>query len=223
MRILVKAFFQEYSLRQNRSKMLTSVIIAVITGVLFVLFAIVYKRNPSVRIAFGLIGLALLFYGGFSYGTMYPKGYVETFDTGNKLQVQYPVKQVQVISPVDGDTVRCRILTMGVYPETHQKDIWVLLKPSDEKYYPQSDYTNTSYKESGKWQVVTRFGGDQGEAFDLFVYETDATASQFFSETIAKWKAADDYVGLQANELPLGAVEIDRIQVSLEGDCRGIH
>lgn len=203
--------------------MLTSVVIAVIAGVFCFLFAIFYKKNASLRITLGLIGLALLFFGGFSYGTMYPKGYVETFDVGNKLQVQYPVEQVQVISPVDRDTVSCRILTMGVYPETHEKDIWVLLKPSDEKYYPQSDYTNTSYKESGKWQVVTRFGGDQGEAYDLFVYETDSTASLFFSETIAKWKAADDYVGLQPEELPEGATVIDQIQVTLERSCRGIH
>ena len=203
--------------------MLASVIITVILGILCVSFSILYKKNPSLRIAFGLIGLALLFYGGFSYGTLHPKGYVETFDVGNKLMVQYPVEQVQVISPVEGDSVNCRILTMGVYPETHEKDIWVLLKPSDEKYYPQSDYTNTSYKESGKWQVVTRFGGDLGEAYDLFVYETDTMASQFFSETIAKWKAADDYVGLQPEEIPSGASLIDQIQVTLERNCRGIH
>lgn len=203
--------------------MLTSVIITIIAGILCIAFALVYKKNPSVRIAVGLIGLALLFYGGFSYGTMHPKAHLETFDTGNKLQVQYPVKQVQVISPVDGDTVSCRILTMGVYPEVHDKDIWVLLKPSDDKYYPQSDYTNTSYKESGKWQVVTRFGGDQGETYDLFVYETDSLASRFFSETIAQWKASDDYVGLQMGELPKGATVIDRIQVTLDNPCRGIH
>ncbi|MDH3699445.1 MAG: hypothetical protein OER83_03975 [Flavobacteriaceae bacterium] len=203
--------------------MLTSVIIAVIAGVICFLVAVFYKKNASLRIGLGLIGLALLFYGGFSYGTMHPKGYLETFDTGNKLQVEYPVEKVQVISPVNRDTVNCRILTMGVYPETHTKDIWVLLKPSDNKYYPQSDYTNTSYKESGKWQVVTRFGGDPGETYDLFVYETDALASQFFSETIAKWKVADNYEGLQAEELPASATEIDRIQVTLERTCRGIH
>lgn len=203
--------------------MLISVLISVIAGTICLLFAILYTKNASVRIAMGIVGVVLLFYGGFGYGAMNPLAYIETFDTGNKLQVQYPVKTVQVISPVDGDAVSCRILTMGVYPEAHDKDIWVLLKPTDEKYYPQSDYTNTSYKENGKWQVVTRFGGDQGESYDLFVYETDASASQFFSETIATWKAANDYVGLQSDELPPGAKEIDRIQVTLEGNCRGIH
>jgi hypothetical protein len=203
--------------------MLTSVIISVIAGVICLLFAIIYKKNTTIKIALGIIGVVLLFYGGFSYGAMNPLAYIETFDTGNKLQVEYPVKKVQVLSPVNGDTVTCRILTMGVYPETHNKDIWVLLRPSDKKYYPQSDYTNTSYKESGKWQVVTRFGGDQGESYDLLVYETDPSASQFFTETIAKWKAANDYEGLQMEELPPGAIEIDRIQITLEGNCRGIH
>ncbi|NNE03124.1 MAG: hypothetical protein HKN52_08155 [Eudoraea sp.] len=203
--------------------MLTSVLISVVGGVLCVLLAIVYKKNASLRIALGSIGVILLFYGGFSYGAMNPLAIIETFDTGNKAQVEYPAKKVQVISPVAGDVLTCRILTMGVYPEAHAKDIWVLLKPSDEKYYPQSDYTNTSYKENGKWQVVTRFGGDQGEAIDLVVYETDTAASQFFSETIAAWKAAEAYEGLQMEELPIGAVEIDRIQVTLGGNCRGIH
>ncbi len=203
--------------------MLTSVFISVVAGAACLLFAFLYKQNTSVRIALGIIGVVLLFYGGFGYGSMYPLATIETYDTGNKLQVEYPVKNVQVISPIDGDSVQCRILTMGVYPETHDKDIWVLLRPSDEKYYPQSDYTNTSYKESGKWQVVTRFGGDEGEAYDLFVYETDKVASEFFSETIANWKAADEYTGLTMTELPTGAIEIDSIRVTLGRNCREIH
>lgn len=61
---------------------------------------------------------------------------------------------------------------MGVYPETHDKGIWVLLKPSDERYYLQSDHTNTSYKRNEEWQVITRFGGYQGEAYDYaIIYE----------------------------------------------------
>ena len=203
--------------------MLTSVFVSVIAGAACLLFAILYTKNTSVRITLGIIGVVLLFYGGFSYGSMNPLAVIETYDTGNKLEVEYPVKEVQVISPIDGDSVQCRILTMGVYPDAHNKDIWVLLRPSDEKYYPQSDYTNTSYKESGKWQVVTRFGGDEGEAFDLFVYETNTVASQYFSETIANWKAADAYEGLTMAELPSGATEIDSIRVTLGRNCRGIH
>ncbi len=203
--------------------MLTSVLISVIVGIICVLAAIFYNKDSRIKIALAIIGAALLLYGGFGYGALQPKAHLEVFHTGNKLLVEYPVKKVQVISPIDGDTVKCRILTQGVYPESHGKDIWVLLKPSDNKYYPQSDYTNTSYKEDGRWQVVTRFGGDQGESYHLFVYETDTSASHFFSETIAKWKAANDYVGLQQDELPSGAIEIDRIKVTLENNCRGVH
>ncbi|MEL6134015.1 MAG: hypothetical protein AAFR59_11690, partial [Bacteroidota bacterium] len=98
----------------------------------------------------------------------------------------------------------------------------VLLKPSDGKYYPQSDHTNTSFKRNGEWQVITRFGGDQGEAYDIIIYETDATATQFFSETIQRWKDALTYPGLEQEELPKGAVEVDRIVVSLKENCRGV-
>ncbi len=203
--------------------MLTSILISVIVGIICVLAAIFYNKNSRIKVALAIIGAALLLYGGFGYGALQPKAHLEVFHTGNKLQVEYPVKKVQVISPIDRDTVKCRILTIGVYPEAHSKDIWVLLKPSDNKYYPQSDYTNTSYKEDGRWQVVTRFGGDQGESYQLFVYETDVSASRFFSETIEKWKAADDYVGLQQDELPSGATEIDRLKITLENNCRGIH
>ena len=111
---------------------------------------------------------------------------------------------------------------MGVYPASHQKDIWVLLKPSDNKYYPQSDHTNTSYKRNGEWQVITRFGGDKDEEYEVIVYETDASTSQFFSSTIEDWKQAESYPGLELEDIPNGADEVDRIVVSLKDSCRGV-
>jgi len=149
-------------------------------------------------------------------------GQIEQVAMGNKLSIEYPVNNVQVISPVEGDSVKCRILTMGVYPDSHAKDIWVLLKPSDNKYYPQSDHTNTSYKRNGEWQVITRFGGDKGESYDIIIYETDSLASQYFSATIQNWKEALSYPGLELEALPKGAIEIDRIVVSLKDNCRGV-
>jgi hypothetical protein len=98
----------------------------------------------------------------------------------------------------------------------------VLLKPTDNKYYPQSDHTNTSFKLNGEWQVITRFGGDKGEAFDIIVYEADPTASEFFTNTIQDWKDALSYPGLEEEELPPGAVEVDRITVFLADNCRGV-
>ena len=114
------------------------------------------------------------------------------------------------------------MLTMGVYPESHKNDIWVLIRPTDNRYYPQSDHTNTSYKRDGEWQVVTRFGGDLGEAYDLIVYEADAESSSFFSATIEKWKAADDYPGLKLEEIPSGAKEVDRLKIYTRKNCRGV-
>lgn len=203
--------------------MSSTVLFTIIVGLICILFPFIYHKNRTLRLGVGSIGVILLTYGGFIYGTMQPIPYMETFNKGNQLEVHLPAERIQIISPINKDTVKCRILTMGVYPESHQQDIWVLLKPSDKKYYPQSDYTNTSYKRKGEWQVVTRFGGDAGEQYEIIVMETDALASQFFSETIANWKAANDYAGLEFEELPDGAVEVERITVTLEDSCRGAN
>ena len=178
--------------------------------------------NTKLRIPLGIIGILLIIYGGYSYGTYSLPGQIEQVKVENKLPIQYPIENVQVISPVEGDSVKCRILTMGVYPSSHDKDIWVLLKPSDNKYYPQSDHTNTSYKRNGEWQVITRFGGDKGESFEIIVYETDSSASQYFSSTIQNWKDSLLFPGIEDEELPKGAKEVERIVVSLKDNCKGV-
>ncbi|MBT8220074.1 MAG: hypothetical protein KJP00_09625 [Bacteroidia bacterium] len=198
-------------------------IIIIIVGAILILLALIKNLiSTKLRIPMGMLGVLLLIYGGYSYGGINLQGQIEQVDVGNKLQVNLPIERVQVISPLEGDAVECRILTMGVYPETLNKDIWVVLKPSNNKYYPQSDHTNTSFKRNGEWQVITRFGGDQEEAYDIIVYETDATASQFFSTTIQNWKDALSYPGLEIGEIPTGAREVDRIAVSLKENCRGV-
>jgi hypothetical protein len=203
-------------------------VVIIVVGVLLVLFAIADSAkslnllSAKLRIPLGIIGILLIIYGGYSYGSIHVQGQLEQVDIGKKLPIQYPIEKVQVISPVAGDSVKCRILTMGVYPNSYDKDIWVLLKPSNNKYYPQSDHTNTSYKRDGEWQVITRFGGDKGESYDLIVYETDSIASQFFSTTIQTWKDALNYPGLELEELPIGAHELDRLVVYLKDGCRGV-
>lgn len=179
--------------------------------------------GTSLRIPFGVVGILLMIYGGYSYGAINLQGQIEQAVVGEKRQVKLPIESVQVLSPIKTDSVKCRILTLGVYPEGHEKDIWVLLRPSDNRYYPQSDHTNTSYKRNGEWQVITRFGGDKGENYDVIVYETDATASQYFSSTITAWKEMESYPGLELADLPTGAVEVDRIKVALRENCRGVH
>jgi hypothetical protein len=164
----------------------------------------------------------MIIFGSYTSDVGYVSSQMEQVSRGNKLEIEGPVDSVKVISPVEADSVDCRILSMGVYPEGHKKDIWVVLKPSDEKYYPQSDHTNTSYKRDGEWQVVTRFGGDLGEKYELIVYETDASASQFFSTTIQNWKDQESYPGLEDADMPEGATEVDSINVYLGKNCRGV-
>ena len=202
--------------------------VILIVGAILILIAIVDSLksfgliNSKLRILLGIIGFILIIYAGFTAGTVTMPGQIEQVEVGKKLKVEMPVKKVQVISPIEGDSVNCRTLTMGVYPDAHDKDIWVLLRPSDDKYYPQSDHTNTSYKRNGEWQVITRFGGDKGESYDIIVYETDSEASQYFSAIIEEWKEALSYPGLELEALPKGAKEVDRIVVSLKDNCRGV-
>lgn len=207
-------------------------IILTLIGFLLILLAVIGNissdnsstglMNPKLKVTIGLIGIVLVIYGGYAFGTFNYKGQMEKIETGNKIEVEYPIENIQIISPVEGDAVECRILTMGVYPESHEKDIWVLLKPSDEFFYPQSDHTNTSYKRNGEWQVITRFGGDEGEDYDIIAYEANAAASQFFSNTIQSWKDSLSYPGLESSQIPEGATEVDRITVSLRDNCRGV-
>lgn len=208
---------------------MTLELILLIIGALLVLLAIVggirLTENSSaiyVLIGMGVVGIGLISYGGFTYGLLNQMGQMEYVVTGSKLEVEYPVQRVQVISPVNEERVRCRVLTMGVYPENHDKDIWVLLRPSDNMYYPQSDHTNTSFKRNGEWQVITRFGGSQDELYDLIVYEADEAASQFFSDTIDEWKENLFFPGLTDEEIPATAVEVDRITLFLAENCRGV-
>jgi hypothetical protein len=178
--------------------------------------------SPKVAVPLGVIGVLMVIYGSYTSDVMYVSSQMEQITRGNKVEIEGPVTSVKVISPVEADSVDCRILSMGVYPEGHEKDIWVVLKPSDERYYPQSDHTNTSYKRDGEWQVVTRFGGDLGEKYELIVYETDASASESFSTTIQDWKDQEAYPGLEDEDMPQGATEVDRINVYLGKNCRGV-
>lgn len=178
--------------------------------------------KSKVGIPIGIIGVILLFYGSYSSEMVMYNTQVEQVSSGKQKVIEGPITKVQVTYPIAQDSVKCRILTMGVYPEGHTKDIWVVLRPTDDRYYPQSDHTNTSFKIDGEWQVVTRFGGDLGEAYDIIVYEADAEASKFFSDTIEQWKQAENYPGIELASMPAGAVEVERMKVYLSKNCRGV-
>lgn len=204
-------------------------LLLLLIGALLVLLSIVVgikiRANSSavyVVVALGVLGVGLVSYGGFTYGLLNQMGHMEHVATASKLQVEHPVERVQIISPLENERIPCRVLTMGVYPAGHEKDIWVLLLPSDGRYYPQSDHTNTSFKRNGEWQVITRFGGSQDELYDIIVYETDEAASELFSATIEEWKSNLYYPGLEEHEIPETARETDRITVRLRENCRGV-
>ncbi len=212
---------------------MSSDIILIIIGAILVLIAIIDSitiRGASlnlidikIRIPLGLFGILLIFFGSYAYMGANMPGQIEKPVLGSKRQIEYPVTSVQVISPIEYDSVKCRILTYGVYPESHEKDIWVLLLPSDSLYYPQSDHTNTSHKRNGEWQVITRFGGDKGEKYDIIVYEADQSTSEFFSATIQRWNEMRAFPGLELDEIPEGAREVDRISIYLQENCRGVY
>lgn len=206
-------------------------IIIVILGVLFILVALLGGIKGSsgkglisskLGVPLGLIGVLMMIFGSYSSDLVNYNTRIEQVSIGKKLKIDGPVNSVKVVSPIDKDSVDCRILTMGVYPESHTKDIWVVIRPTDDRYYPQSDHTNTSYKLDGEWQVVTRFGGDKGEVYDLIIYEADSGASSFFSSTIEKWKKAEDYPGLKLEEMPQGAKELERLKIYTRKNCRGV-
>lgn len=178
--------------------------------------------NNTLAVLFGITGVLMMIFGSYSSDLVNYNTQMEQVSIGSKLKITGPVNSVKVVYPIDQDSVDCRILTMGVYPESHQKDIWVVIRPTDDRYYPQSDHTNTSYKRDGQWQVVTRFGGDKGEAYDLIIYEADPAASAFFSATIAKWKEEDFYPGLELEQMPPGAKEVERLKIYTRKNCRGV-
>jgi hypothetical protein len=205
--------------------------IIIIVGLVLILIAILssIKKNSGTRfistklgIPAGIIGVLTMIYASYSSDLVKYNSQIEQVSIGNKLKVKGEVRATKVISPIDKDSVDCRILTMGVYPESNKNDIWVLVRPSDDRYYPQSDHTNTSYKRDGEWQVVVRFGGDLGEVYDLIVYEANSDASSFFTSTIEQWKEADDYPGLKLEEIPTGAKQVDKIKVYTRKNCRGV-
>ena len=203
-------------------------IIMILVGFVLIGIALIgiAKKEKAMSYKLGIpiiiLGVILVIYASYSSDLVNYNTQIEQVSTGNKLKVEGPVNAIKVISPIDKDSVDCRILTMGVYPKSHKNDIWVLIRPTDNRYYPQSDHTNTSYKRDGEWQVVTRFGGDLGEAYDLIVYETDTKTSKFFSTTIQKWKDEDNYPGLKLEEIPEGAKEVDRIKIYTGKNCRGV-
>ena len=90
-------------------------IVIIIVGAVFILIAIggsikikdssLDLINTKLRIPLGIIGVILIIYGGYSYGAVNLQGQIEQVEVENKKQIEFPIESVQVISPVDGDSV----------------------------------------------------------------------------------------------------------------------
>jgi hypothetical protein len=64
--------------------------------------------SNNLRVPMGILGFCLLIYAGFAYGAFNPQGQIEQAAIGNKKEITTPVDRTQVISPLEGDVVKCR-------------------------------------------------------------------------------------------------------------------
>ena len=116
----------------------------------------------------------------------------------------------------DGDTVGRHTVVTGTCASDVTGDIWVLVRPDNGLYYPQStdacagEHTTRLH---GRWQVPAVFGeaGDGGARFEVVVVTADAKASAFLADTVSQWCRQQDYPGLAS--LPGGAAVVSRTSV----------
>jgi hypothetical protein len=126
--------------------------------------------------------------------------------------------EVTITSLANGAQVPQWLTLLGAYTPAATYDIWVLVYPTNGRWYPQS--TNAcagvhTQKSGGRWQVPAGFGGagNVGEPFDIVVVLANATASMFFDAKQKEWCLANNYPGWLTIELPQGIAEKARIRV----------
>ncbi|MEL6918545.1 MAG: hypothetical protein AAFO99_12535, partial [Bacteroidota bacterium] len=112
-------------------------IIIIAIGVLLTLIGVLGSKESSsgkrfvsskLGISLGIIGVLMMIYGSYSSDLVNYNSQLEQVSIGKKLKVSGPVTRIKTISPIDKDSVDCRILTMGVYPESHKKDVWIMIR-----------------------------------------------------------------------------------------------
>lgn len=102
--------------------------------------------------------------------------------------------------------------------DLNNKEIWVLVYPSDLEYYPQtldackqlpSDTTE------GKWNTTANLGGPP-QQYDIVVVvtEVDSEASQEFKLWLQKGCNTNDFPGYLRDELPSGITEVASITIN---------
>jgi hypothetical protein len=128
--------------------------------------------------------------------------------------------EVEIISPNHCDTgLDTTIPVVGTYNgDLTGKEIWVLIYPSDLKYYPQSAdpcRQIESVVSGNDWETIVNFGGPP-QQYDVvaIVTDTDGEASQEFKRWLERGCDAGDFPGYLRTELPDGLTEVAAITVS---------
>lgn len=75
-------------------------VVIIIVGAILILLAIgdsikhLGLLNAKLRIPLGVIGILLIIYGGYSYGSIHFQGQIEQVEIGKKIPIQYPIEKV---------------------------------------------------------------------------------------------------------------------------------
>jgi hypothetical protein len=128
--------------------------------------------------------------------------------------------EVQITDPTHCDKgLDTTITASGTYSgDLTGKEIWVLVYPTDLKYYPQSPDAcggipvNAS---GGMWNTRVNFGGPP-QQYDIvaIVTDTGGEASQEFKRWLQTGCTTENFPGYSAHELPGGITEVDAVTVS---------
>jgi hypothetical protein len=141
---------------------------------------------------------------------------------GNEMR---PSTKRWITSVAEGDRVAQTITLIGTYPANLADDLWVLILPPNERYYPQS--LNACNRErtpkiNGRWEMRVGFGGPNnvGEPFRIVLTTANAQASQVILDTLSAWCQANNFPGLE--QLPPGLTILEQITVTRTAEKSGL-
>jgi hypothetical protein len=112
-----------------------------------------------------------------------------------------------------GDQVAQTVTLMGEFPPDFVGDLWVMIVPPNDLYYPQSPNAckgEGTPKVGNRWELRVGFGGagDEGIPFKIVLVAADPAASREFARTLRQWCQTQKYPGLEKEQLPAGAREL---------------
>ena len=103
--------------------------------------------------------------------------------------------------------------TSANIPDGYQ--IWILGYSSNEdRYYPNPE--SGSIPRNGKWSIPIEIGSDgsTGAKYDIIAMLADTEANAKFEKYVADCKQNNNWPGTEKENIPVGSVEYDRINVT---------